>query len=145
MYDADQAEKHLESIANSIGTDVVGAFAKLHGISMKEAGNKVAEQVLELHEREQMSPEDRAKADAQTELERKAAAHDSLEQERTGERQAAAAKSQNKPTLSAYSSAGDPVRPPTALTYSADVGSSDMNGPLRSTVAGAVLTFTRPA
>lgn len=85
QWQAAEAEKRLDEIAGSMGTDIVGAYAKLHGVSMRQATDAVADQVIRLHELEKMTPEERATADAQTELERKAARHDELERERDAE------------------------------------------------------------
>ena len=96
QWQAAQHEKKLDGIAQSISTDVVGAYAQLHGLTQAQAADAVAEQVLAIHERSLMTPEDRAKADAQAELEQKAAAHDEIKRQQITEREAAATKAYRK-------------------------------------------------
>lgn len=83
MYDAAQSEKTLDGIARSMGSDVVGAYAKLHGCTVEQAKEAVLAQLEQQYARDGMTPEDRTKHDAQVELERKAAAHDTIKAEQS--------------------------------------------------------------
>lgn len=72
MWEASKKEKELEAIAKRMGSDHIGAYAALHGVSRREAMDALAAQYLREAERDAMSPEERAKAERQDELERKA-------------------------------------------------------------------------
>lgn len=78
MWEASQREKRLEQIAQSMGTDPVGAYAALHGVTRNQAADALGQQLLTVFDREGMSAEERAAHDRQVELERKAAERDEL-------------------------------------------------------------------
>lgn len=103
MWEAAQREKQtqqthsqLELIARSMSTDMVGAYAKLHGVSRGAAADKLAPQLLAAYNEAdrvaQMSPEERERWERMDELERKARRGEELEQQEQERQQKAQAE-----------------------------------------------------
>lgn len=81
MWEARQKEQGLEKIAQQMGTDPVGAYAALHGVSRSQAMDALTAKYMAELEQERMTPEERAKADKQADLERRARRADELEKQ----------------------------------------------------------------
>jgi hypothetical protein len=83
MWEASQHEKtlkqqaqQLEAIAQSMGTDAIGAIARMYGVTRQQATDAISQQLIgEMGREEQMaklSPEERARFERMDDLERKA-------------------------------------------------------------------------
>lgn len=101
MWEAAQREKELEEIAHRMGTDHVGAYAALHGISRGEAMDRLGKQYLQELQRDAMTPEERAAADRQADLERKAARVEEIERKERERQMQAEADSLRRTFLAA--------------------------------------------
>ncbi len=94
MWEAAQAEKtvkgqahQLQTIAQSMGTDAIGAIAQMYGVSRSRAADHLSQQFLAEVDREQslakMTPEERQRWDRLSELEQKEAKLKQLEEQET--------------------------------------------------------------
>ena len=88
QWEAAQREKAVQEAAQGISTDVVGSLMKLGNMSRAEATDMVAQQMVSILERQQMSPEDRARAEAHEQLVSKAARADEYERAEAQAKQA---------------------------------------------------------
>jgi hypothetical protein len=94
MWEASQHEKtlkqqaqQLEAIAQSMGTDAIGAIARMYGVTRQQATDAISQQLIGEMGREEhlakMSPEERARFERMDDLERKAEKLRQLEEQET--------------------------------------------------------------
>lgn len=72
QWEASQHEKKLEAIARQMGSDVIGAYSKLHGVSKAQALEAIAQQYIAAEEYERMDPKAKAEKERLAALEEKA-------------------------------------------------------------------------